>query len=154
MKLEGTFTFNGPRAVVWDLLQDATVLAKALPGTERLTRTGEDRYEGEMKVTIGPMTAAAVAVNVIIQDKVTPERFSMQLDGKGQVGFARGAATVQLHEQPDGGTLMQYTASLQVGGRIAAVGQRLLDSVARMMMRQALDALDRELQLRLDAQRP
>jgi carbon monoxide dehydrogenase subunit G len=49
---------------------------------------------------------------------------------------------------------MQYTASLQVGGRIAAVGQRLLVSVARMMMRQALDALDRELQLRLDAQRP
>ena len=153
MNLDGTFVFSGPRATVWDLLQDPAVLAKALPGTERLTQTGEDRYEGVMKVSIGPMTAAALTVNVTLQDKVPPERFTMQLDGKGSVGFARGSATVELREQPGGSTLMQYASNVQIGGRIASVGQRLLDSVSKMMMRQALDALDRELRLRLESDR-
>jgi len=153
MNLSGTFTFNGPRATVWDLLQDPAVLAKALPGTERLTQTGEDRYEGVMKVSIGPMTAAKFTVNVTLQDKVAPERYTMQIDSKGNVGFARGTAAVQLTEQADGSTLMSYSSDMQVGGRIAAVGQRLLDSVAKMMTRQALDALDRELRQRLDAKR-
>ena len=153
MNLDGTFTFNGPRDVVWTLLQDPEVLAKALPGTERLTQVGDDRYEGVMKVSLGPLTAAALAVTVTLHDKVAPERFTMQLDGKGNVGFARGTAAVELQEQPEGGTLMRYSSNVQIGGRIASVGQRLLDSVSKMMMRQALDALDRELRLRLESDR-
>lgn len=151
MNLNGTFTFNGPRAVVWELLQDPDVLAKALPGTERLTRAGTDRFEGVMKVSVGPVTAAQFAVTVSLKDQVPPERVAMQIDGKGAVGYTRGTATVELAEQPDGSTLMQYASDVQVGGKIAAVGQRLLDSVAKMMMRQALDGLDRELRARLDA---
>ena len=151
MKLEGTFTFNGPRTTVWDLLQDPLVLAKALPGTERLTKTGEDQYEGVMKVSIGPMTAAVFNVVVTLRDKAAPERYTMDIDGKGNVGFTRGSASVQLAEQPDGGTLMTYASEMAVGGRIASVGQRLLDSVAKMMTRQALDALNRELRQRLDS---
>ena len=151
MNLTGTFTFNGPRDVVWDLLQDPVVLAKVLPGTERLTQAGEDRYEGVMKVSIGPMTAAVFTATVTLQDKVAPERYTMLIDAKGNVGFARGSAAVQLTAQPDGGTLMEYTSDVHVGGRIASVGQRLLDSVAKMMMRQALEALNKELCARLDA---
>ena len=90
MILSGTFTFNGPRQKVWDLLQDPGVLAKALPGTERLTMSGPDRYEGVMKVSIGPMTAAKFDVTVTLADKQPPERFTLQIDGKGGVGFARG----------------------------------------------------------------
>ena len=56
MTLSGTYSFNGPRARVWELLQDPEVLAKALPGTERLARTAEDRYDGVMKVSVGPVT--------------------------------------------------------------------------------------------------
>ena len=153
MNLDGTFTFNGPRDAVWTLLQDPEVLAKALPGTERLTQVGDDRYEGVMKISLGPLTAAALAVTVTLHDKVAPERFTMQLDGKGNVGFARGTAAVELQEQPEGGTLMRYSSNVQIGGRIASVGQRLLDSVSKMMMRQALDALDRELRLRLESDR-
>ena len=149
MNLNGTFTFNGPRAIVWELLQDPVVLAKALPGTERLTRAGDDSFEGVMKVSVGPVTAAAFDVTVVLRDKVEPQRFAMQIDGKGAVGFTRGSASIDLQEQSDGGTLMQYSSEVQVGGKIAAVGQRLLDSVAKMMMRQALEALNRELQARL-----
>ena len=149
MNLDGTFTFNGPRDKVWELLQDPAVLAKALPGTERLTLTSPDRYEGVMKVSVGPMTAAKFDVVVTLSDRQPNERFAMQIEGKGSVGFSRGTAFVDLKDQPDGGTLMEYRSEVQIGGRIASVGQRLIESVSRMMMRQALEALDRELRSRL-----
>jgi len=149
MNLTGTFTFNGPRAAVFELLQDPAVLAKALPGTKTLTKTAEDRYEGVMKVSVGPMSAAEFAVIVQLIDKVPPEKFSMQIDGKGGVGFTRGTATISLEEEAGPKTVMQYTSDVQIGGRIAAVGHRLLESVGKMMTRQALDALDKELQQRL-----
>lgn len=151
MNLNGTFTFNGPRAVVWELLQDPVVLAKALPGTERLALTGADQYEGVMKVSVGPVTAAKFDINVALKDKVPPERMSLQIEGKGPVGFTRGTAAIALDAQADGTTILQYTSDVQVGGRIASVGQRLIESVSKMMMRQALDALQRELAARLAA---
>ncbi len=149
MNLSGTFTFNGPREKVWELLQDPVVLAKALPGTERLALTSADRYEGVMKVNVGPVTAAKFDVTVALTDKEPPHRMSMQIEGKGPVGFTRGTASVLLDDQPEGKTQMQYTSDVQVGGRIASVGQRLLESVSKMMMRQALEALERELAARL-----
>jgi uncharacterized protein len=149
MLLIGTFTFAGPRATVWDLLQDPEVLAKALPGTRTLTKTSEDHYEGVMKVSVGPVTAAEFAVKVRLKDKVAPERFSMQVDGKGGVGFTKGTATIELAEQPGPITVMNYSSDVHVGGKIAAVGQRLLESVGKMMTMQALDALNKELQRRL-----
>jgi uncharacterized protein len=151
VNLNGSFKFNGPRDKVWALLQDPVVLAKALPGTERLSLVGEDRFEGLMKVTVGPVSAAKFDVTVTMKDKLPPQHFAMQIDSKGAVGYTRGTASVDLQEDADGGTLMQYTSDVQVGGRIAAVGQRLLESVAKMMMKQALDALERELRTRLEA---
>jgi carbon monoxide dehydrogenase subunit G len=89
-------------------------------------------------------------VTVALKDKLPPHSMAMQIDGKGPVGFTRGTASVTLQDEANGGTLMQYTSDVQVGGRIASVGQRLLESVGKMMMRQALDALERELRARLE----
>jgi carbon monoxide dehydrogenase subunit G len=95
------------------------------------------------------MTAAEFVVKVELKDKVAPEKFSMHIDGKGGVGFTKGTATIELREQPGPVTLMTYTSDVQIGGKIAGVGQRLLESVGKMMTKQALDALDKELQARL-----
>lgn len=149
MKLDGTFTFHGPRTAVWDLLQDPDVLAKALPGTERLELIETDRYRGVMKVSVGPVSAAKFDVIVSLRDKSAPESFVMGIEGKGAVGHTRGTATVQLADSAPGVTTMTYTSDVQVGGTIAAVGQRLIESVGRSMMKQALDGLDRELRTRL-----
>jgi len=149
MILTGTFTFDGPRAKVWEILQDPAVLAKALPGTRTLTQVAENRYEGVMKVSVGPMSAAEFAVNVELKDKMAPERFTMHIDGKGGLGFTKGTATIQLQEQAGPVTVMTYTSDVQVGGKIAAVGQRLLESVGKMMTKQALESLNKELQARL-----
>jgi carbon monoxide dehydrogenase subunit G len=151
MIVEGTYEFPAPRATVYDLLQDPQVLVKALPGARTLTQTGDGRYEGVMSVGVGPVSAAAFDVRVELLDRVPPERFSMRIDGKGPIGFTRGSADVTLSET-NGTTTMQYRADLQVGGRIAGVGQRLLDSTSRMMTRQALEALNRELQSRFAPQ--
>ena len=149
MIVQGTFTFVGPRETVWELLQNPDVLVKALPGAKRLARAGEDRYEGVMQVGVGPVTAAEFALAVTIKDKLAPERYTMEIDSKGTVGFTRGSARVELQALPDGGTLMKYASELQIGGKIASVGQRLLEQVAKLMTRQGLEALNKELRTRL-----
>ena len=148
MNLNGTFTFNAPRDAVWALLQDPDVLAKTLPGTERLVKTGDDRFEGQMKITVGPISAARFDIAVVLVDKQPPASFGLQIDGKGALGYARGTAKIDLTDQ-DGATVMDYTSNVQVGGKIAAVGQRLIESVSRMMMKQALESLEREIEARL-----
>jgi hypothetical protein len=149
MLLEGDFTFDGPRRTVWDLLQDPEVLAKALPGAQELRQTGPDHYEGVMQIAVGPITAARFTVRVALKDKVPPEGYLMEVDGQGTLGYSRGTARVALAEEGASGTRMHYRADLQIGGKVAAVGQRLLDSVARMMTRKGLEALNEELRRRL-----
>jgi carbon monoxide dehydrogenase subunit G len=150
MKLEGTFTFHGPRTAVWDLLQDPDILARALPGTERLEKVGPDQYKGVMKASVGPVSAATFDVTVTITDKVPPESYVMKIDGTGRVGHTRGSARVDLSEAGENQTVMKYASDVLIGGTIAAVGGRLLESVGKTMMKQALESLDRELRARLD----
>jgi carbon monoxide dehydrogenase subunit G len=148
MIVEGTHTFPGPREVLWTLLLDPDVLGKTMPGAVTMRRVSDDRYEGKMGVGIGPITAAEFDVTITMSDKVEPEHYAMQIDGKGRFGFTRGNAAVTL--TPDGGsTVMHYQADLMVGGKIAAVGQRLIDSVSKLMLRQGLEAMTRELERRL-----
>lgn len=148
MIVEGTYPLPGTPAVIWDLLMDPDVLAKAMPGTKQLVRTAPDRYEGIMRVGVGPITAAEFELTIALTDVQAPESYAMQIEGKGRAGFTRGTATVEL--VPDGaGTVMRYSADLQVGGKIAALGQRLLDSVSRLLTRQGLEALNQELKNRL-----
>src|SRR5262249_42700083 len=138
MNLNGTFTFNGPRATVYELLQDPAVLVKALPGAKTLTRTGDDHYEGTMKVSIGPVTATEFAMRVTLSNKVPPTSFNVRIDGKSAAGFTHGTAAIALADTPDrAGTLMTYSSDVQVGGRIASVGQRIMESASKMMMKQA-----------------
>lgn len=148
MIVNGEHTFAAPRETVWTLLQDPEVLAKAMPGARRLERTGDGRYEGVIRIGVGPVTAAEWALQVELRDLLPPESYTMLVDSRGALGFTRGTARVELLEEP-GGTRMRYQADLQVGGKVAGVGQRLLDQVAKMMTRQGLEALSREMEARL-----
>ncbi len=148
MIVEGSHLFPGPREVVWALLLDPEVLAKTMPGSASIIRVSDDRYEGTMAIGIGPISAATFDVTITMTDRAEPEHYTMQIEGRGKFGFTRGKAAVTL--VPEGtGTLMRYQADLVVGGKIAAVGQRLLDSVSKLMLRQGLEAMTRELTRRL-----
>jgi hypothetical protein len=148
MIVEGTYAFPGPREVVWTLLLDPEVLAKTMPGATSIVRVSEDRYEGKMGVGIGPITAAEFDVVITMTEKVVPESYRMQIEGRGRFGFTRGHAAVRLTADGNS-TIMHYEADMMVGGKIAAVGQRLLDSVSRMMLKQGLEAMSAELGRRL-----
>jgi carbon monoxide dehydrogenase subunit G len=148
MIVEGRHSFQAPRETVYALLQDPDVLMKALPGARSLVRTGENRFEGKMAVGVGPVTAAEFTVTVELFDLEPPRHFKMRVDGKGAIGFTKGEAAVDLGEEA-GATVMAYRADLQVGGKIAGVGQRLLDSASRAMTKQGLEALNREIEARI-----
>ena len=148
MKLNGEFTFNGPREEVWDLLQDPDVLAAAMPGAESLEKTGDDEYQAQLQVRVGPVNGV-FATKISLIDKTPPERYTILVDSKGPTGFAKATALVTLTEQEAGTTLMHYEATLQVGGRIASVGQRMIDTVTKSMTRQSLEAMNEALQARL-----
>jgi carbon monoxide dehydrogenase subunit G len=150
MIVDGEHTFPGPRETVWGLLQDPEVLAKAMPGARRLTLTDDGVYQGVIRIGVGPVTAAEWSLSVTLADQVPPESYVMNVESKGALGFTRGHATVNLDEV-DGGTKMRYHAELAVGGKVAGVGQRLLDQVAKMLTKQGLDALNKELEARLAA---
>lgn len=150
MKLEGEYVFDGPRDEVWELVRDPEVLATALPGTQGLDQVGENEYEGKMNVRVGPV-AGVFSGRVVISDEVEPESYTLSVEGRGGPGFARGSGHVQLIDQGDGTTLMKYEGELQIGGRLASVGQRLMDTASRSMIRQGLEALNKALQARVAA---
>ncbi|MFN8457969.1 MAG: carbon monoxide dehydrogenase subunit G [Anaerolineae bacterium] len=146
MKLEGTYTFEAPRDVVWQALLDPNVLAKVMPGCERLDQIGENEYKGALKIRVGPVQGQFEGV-VSLSDINAPESYRMQVDGKGAPGFMKGTGEVRL-EDHGGSTVMQYSGEAQVGGRIASVGQRLLDSSAKAITRQSLDGLHEQIKAR------
>jgi carbon monoxide dehydrogenase subunit G len=150
MIVEGSYGFAAPVERVFTLLLDPDVMAKAMPGARDLKRVGDDRYEGVIRVGVGPITAAEFSLAVQLKDVAPPQRYAMDIDSKGRFGFTRGTAQVQLTPTA-AGTEMNYRADLQVGGKIAGVGQRLLDSISKLMTRQGLDALSKEIERRLAA---
>ncbi|MBE9473767.1 MAG: carbon monoxide dehydrogenase subunit G [Chloroflexi bacterium] len=151
MKIEGEYIFDGPREEVWEVVRDPEVLASALPGTQSLEQVSENEYQGEMHVRIGPV-AGLFSGRVLISDEVPPESLTMTVEGKGKPGFVRGTGSVQLIPQEADKTLMQYQGDMQLGGRLASVGQRMMDSVSKSLLKQGLDSLNQALLARQTSQ--
>jgi len=148
MIIEGSQVFAAGPEVVWNFLMDADVLARVMPGTRELRQTGEGEYSGKLAVTIGPITAAEFVLAIHLSDMERPRRYVMNVDASGKLGFTRGQARVAL-EPEQGGTRMGYRADLQMGGKIASVGQRLLDLVSRTMLKSGMEALVAEVDRRV-----
>jgi hypothetical protein len=147
MKIEGTYTFEAPRDEVWKALMDPEVLARVMPGCEKLEETGKDQYSAAMKIKVGPVQGNFQG-SIKLLDINEPESYGMEVDGKGPAGFMKGKGTVRLEAQ-GASTVMHYGGEAQVGGRIASVGQRLLDSSAKAITRQSLDGLHNQIRARV-----
>ena len=147
MKLAGEFVFDGSREEVWDLVRDPEVLATALPGMQDLNKISESEYEGKMQLRVGPVSGV-FSGKVVVSDEVPPESYTLSVEGRGAPGFAKGTGDVRLMDQGDGTTLMQYEGDMQIGGKLAGVGQRMLETVSKSMTRQGLETLNQALQAR------
>jgi carbon monoxide dehydrogenase subunit G len=151
MKLEGEYVFNGPREEVWELVRDPEVLSTALPGTQSLNKVGDNEYEGEMNIRIGPVSGV-FSGRIVVSDEEAPESYTLTVDGKGAPGFIKGTGHVQLIDQGESTTLMKYEGEVQIGGKLASVGQRMLDTVSKSMTHQGLETLNKALQAQKTAE--
>ncbi|MBA4420434.1 MAG: carbon monoxide dehydrogenase [Anaerolinea sp.] len=148
MKIEGVFTFNGPRPVVWSVLRDVNILATAIPGETTLKPISDNEYEGTIKLKIGPVSGL-FAGKLTVADEVPPESCTLIIEGKGGAGFAKGTGHIQLIELPDNKTQLKYIGDLGIGGKLASVGQRMIDSVAKSMIKGGFEKLEKEVANRL-----
>ena len=149
MNVSGDYVFEGSQDLVWDTLLDPEVLASVLPGCEKLELVGEDEYEGDLKIKVGPVQGKFSAkVNLVNIDK--PSAYTMKVDGRGAPGFVK--ATGNLRLAADGGqTNLTYDGDAQVGGRLASVGQRLIESSAKAIIKQTMDGLNNAVKARVAA---
>ncbi len=140
MDVGGEYTFDAPQEVVWRALQDPAVLASVMPGGEEFKEVGENEYEGKLNIRVGPVMGK-FSGNIKISDIVEPSSYTMTVEGKGAPGFVKANGRLKLTRQNET-THMAYEGTAQIGGRIASVGQRLMDASAKSIIRQSLDGLN------------
>ncbi|HET6184871.1 MAG TPA: carbon monoxide dehydrogenase subunit G [Acetobacteraceae bacterium] len=133
MDMTGERHIPAPRSMVWDALNDPEVLKTCIPGCERLEATSPQDLEATAAVRIGPI-AARFSGKVHLSDLDPPNGYTISGEGQGGVaGFAKGGAKVHLADEGIGATLLTYEVNAQVGGKIAQLGARLIDSTAKSM---------------------
>lgn len=152
MEISGDYTFDAPQELVWGALLDPNVLGSIMPGGKGFEQTGEDQYKGILEVKVGPVQGTFQG-QIKLSDIVAPERYNIEVDGKGATGFVKANGKLRL-ESRSNQTFMEYSGHAQVGGRIASVGQRLMDSAARSIIRQSLEALNAYLTIEAAKQAP
>ena len=138
MKMNGEEIIEAPIETVWKALNDPDILKQCIPGCESITQTSPTEMKARVSVKMGPVKAGFTGV-VHLKDLNPPK--SYRIEGKGEgglAGFATGGATVNLETVPEG-TRMTYDVDAQVGGKMAMLGSRLIDSTARSMAGQFFD---------------
>ena len=150
MKITGKHALAVPRDVVWEAILDPEVLSRTLPGCEDMAPVGDNQFRGKLKMKVGPVQGLFEG-GVELLDLDPPNGYNLKMDGKGAPGFVNGTGSIRLEDADDGGTLLHYDIDARVGGRIAAVGQRLLDSSAKVLTRQGLQGLEKQLEARAAA---
>jgi len=145
VKLAGDYKFEAPVAEVWKALLDPVVLAAVMPGCEKLELV-DGAYVGELNIKVGPVQGKFQG-KVILSDVEEEQGYTMTVDGRGAPGFVKAKAAVKLTPVGDG-TTMEYDADAQVGGRIASVGQRLIDSSAKAIIKESLEGLNANVKAR------
>ena len=131
MTIQGTHDLARPPAQVYEALNDPAVLQQTIPGCEKLEKTAADEYNAQLKIGIATIKGN-YAGKVRLSDQQPPNRFTLHLEGRGAQGFVQGAARVELKEKNQT-TELRYTADVQVGGLIAAVGSRMIEAAAKKM---------------------
>lgn len=143
MKISGSYTLPIPPERAYQLLQDSAILAQAIPGCESLEEIAPDEYRMKMKVLLAALSGQFEG-KVRITDQSPPASFRLIVEGSGRVGFVKGDGLLTLlpaSSNPSVSTVVSYEGDAQVGGTLAAVGQRLLDGTSKMMIKKFFDKL-------------
>lgn len=132
MEMTGEYRIPAPRQRVWEALNDPGVLKHCIPGCQALEKVSDSEFNGRVVASVGPVRAT-FGGKVTLSDLDPPQSYTINGEGSGGVaGFAKGGAKVNLAEQ-GAETLLTYAVQAQVGGKLAQIGSRLIDGVARKM---------------------
>ncbi len=130
MKQSGEYFIEAPRENVWEALNDPDILGSCILGCEDVTRIDGTHFDIVLKAKIGPVNAK-MKVQVVLTDLNPPQSYTIQGGAKGgSAGFAKGSAEVELHVEGSG-TRLCYLVNANVGGKLAQVGNRLIDGAVR-----------------------
>ena len=130
MTMNGEYELQVPPQTVWEKLNDPAILKTCIPGCEQLDKTSDTEFQAVATVKIGPVKAKFKG-KVTLSDLDPPNGYKISGQGDGGVaGFAKGGATVRLTPK-NGGTLLSYNVDAQIGGKLAQLGQRLVNGAAK-----------------------
>jgi len=142
MKIEGSHTIKAPRNLLYQLMIDPEILRRCVPGLQSLEAAGDGYYKMTLKAGVGSIKGVFTG-SIKLEDMNEPEHYKMIVDAKGSAGFLKGEGLIGLTEQGEE-TLVNYTGETSVGGTIAGVGQRMVQSTAKMMAGQFFTAVEAE----------
>ena len=132
MDISGTYTFNAPPDRVWALLMDPDVIASCIPGCDHFEPDGEHQYRARLTVALAAITGTYEGT-VALVDLEPPRSYRLVASGQGRPGFLKGSSAVTL--RADGAaTVVEVAGTVQTGGAIARLGQRLIGGVSKMML--------------------
>lgn len=137
MKMSGEEIISAARETVWKALNDPQILKQCIPGCESITKHSDTQLEAKVTVKVGPVKAGFTGI-VNLSDLDPPNSYRISGEGKGIAGLANGGADVSLADA-EGGTRLSYDVDAQVGGKLAMLGSRLIDSTARSLATQFFD---------------
>ena len=130
MTMTGEYQLPASQQAVWEKLNDPAVLKACIPGCQELEKTGDNGFKAIATIKIGPVKATFKGA-VTLSDIDPPNGYKISGQGEGGVaGFAKGGAVVKLAPK-DGGTLLTYNVEAQIGGKLAQLGQRLINGAAK-----------------------
>ncbi len=139
MELQGKYSLKADREQVWTALNDPTILQQCIPGCETLTKASDTNFSASVVAKVGPVKAKFTG-EVELTELSPPSSYKISGEGKGgAAGFASGSADVKLEESDEGGTILSYSVNAQVGGKLAQIGSRLIDSTAKKLSREFFD---------------
>ena len=131
--IEGEERIAAPVDKVWAAINDPEVLRACIPGCESLEKTADDRLAAKVVLKIGPIKATFLG-EVTLENLNPPHSYTITGEGKGGIaGFAKGGADVTLTEDGPNTTVLRYTAKADVGGKIAQLGSRLIESTSKKL---------------------
>ncbi len=141
MRLSGSYVVEATADKVWDALTDPAALSRCIQGCESLEASGPDEYTAVLNVGIGPIRGRYNG-NIKMENLMPHQSFRLSVQGSGSMGFLTGAADVALEER-DCSTTIRFEADSQVGGAVARVGQRLMESAANTIIDRFFDCVRR-----------
>tara|TARA_Y100000588_G_C14218974_1_gene910136 strand:- start:302 stop:931 length:630 start_codon:yes stop_codon:yes gene_type:complete len=136
VELEGEYKIAAGRQVVWDALNNPEILKLCIPGCQEIEKNTDTSFIAAVTAKVGPVKANFTG-EVELSDLDAPNSYTISGEGKGgAAGFASGGAKIRLSDTEDGGTKLSYKVTAQVGGKLAQIGSRLIDSTAKKLARE------------------